>query len=186
MASNDSTGKKSKKPVIAVSIAIAAVAVSAAVIVSVVGGGGNEEIDISDDAVPLVGYDSSATMVLNEDDLNAALDKMGTSAENEVALLYRNNAYSTDGKNFTCYIVNNPRNAYDMFLTIYSDANMTDEIFLSGLVPLGGGFEEITLEHELDKGDHTVYVVVTQVDTDESGAQVIKSQVSHTMEFHVE
>ncbi len=185
MASSSETEKKSKTPVIAVSIAAAVIAVSAAVIVSVVSGGSGEEVDIFEDDVPLVGYDNSAMMILTEDDLNAARD-LGTSAENEVALLYKNNAYSTDGETFSCYIVNNPRNDYDMFLTIYSDMEMKDEIFLSGLVPPGGGFEEITLERKLNEGDHTVCVVVTQVDTDESGAQVIKNQVSHTMEFHVE
>ena len=52
-------------------------------------------------------------------------------------------------------------------------------------MPPGSGFESITLDRALEAGDHTVNVVVTQVDTDENGAQVIKNQVAHTMEFHV-
>lgn len=73
-----------------------------------------------------------------------------------------------------------------MFLTIYADAELTDQIFLSGLVPVGSGFEQITLDRALEPGDHSVNVVVTQVDTDEDGVQVIKNQVAHTMDFHVE
>ena len=63
---------------------------------------------------------------------------------------------------------------------------MTDQVYLSGLVPPGSGFEEITLDRALDSGDHTMIVVLTQVDTDENGTQVLKNQVSHTVEFHVE
>ena len=67
-----------------------------------------------------------------------------------------------------------------------SDTAMTDQVYLSGLVPPGSGFEEITLDRALDSGDHTMIVVLTQVDTDENGTQVLKNQVSHTVEFHVE
>jgi hypothetical protein len=64
---------------------------------------------------------------------------------------------------------------------------MTDELFLSKLVPPGSGFETITLEHPLETGDHVVYVVITQIDTDEeTGAQTVKNQVVHTMDFHVQ
>ena len=34
--------------------------------------------------------------------------------------------------------------------------------------------------------DELLHVVLTQVDTDENGTQVLKNQVSHTVEFHVE
>lgn len=38
----------------------------------------------------------------------------------------------------------------------------------------------------MDLGDHRVYVVLTQVETDaETGKQTIIRQVSHTMDFHV-
>ena len=67
----------------------------------------------------------------------------------------------------------------------YADLELTDQIFLSGLVPPGSGFERITLNRPLDEGDHTVYVSLTQVDIDENGQQVIKNQVMHTMDFHV-
>ena len=47
-------------------------------------------------------------------------------------------------------------------------------------------FRSITLDRALDEGDHTVYVVLTQVDTnEETGEQVIKNQITHTMDFHV-
>lgn len=143
--------------------------------------------NIEDDGVPKLGYDSGASVVLDEASLQAAVDEaMRNAREGNVALLYENNAYSEDGKTFSCYVANDTVNLYDMFLTIYADAALTDQIFLSGLVPPGSGFEEIKLDKALDSGDHTVYVAVTQVDIDEeTGEQVLKNQVVHTMEFHV-
>lgn len=136
---------------------------------------------------PKIGYATGAEVMLDEDSLQAAIDEAVENAKNGmVALSYQNNAYSKDGKTFSCYIANDPANLYDMFLTIYADDALTDQVFLSGLVPPGSGFEEITLDHSLETGDHTVYVAVTQVDTDENGEQIMVNQVIHTIEFHVE
>lgn len=139
---------------------------------------------IDDNDTPRIGYASEATVMLDQDALQAAMDAE-MAKDGNVALLYKNNAYSENGTDFTCYIVNSPANKYDMFLTIFADPELTDQVYLSGLVPVGSGFEQITLDRALEPGDHTLNVVVTQVDTDENGAQVIKNQVAHTMEFHV-
>jgi hypothetical protein len=135
-----------------------------------------------------VGYATEAKVMLDQDSLQAAMDAaMENAKDGNISLLYKNNAYSSDGENFECYLVNSSGNLYDAFFTIYANADMTDELFLSQLVPPGSGFENITLEHPLDEGDHTVYVALTQVKTDEkTGAQSIGHQVVHTMEFHVQ
>lgn len=142
----------------------------------------------SEDGTPRVGYASEARVMLDQNSLQAAMDAaMEKAKDGNVALRYKNNAYSKNGTDFECYIVNSANNVFDMFLTIYADAELTDQVYLSGLVPPGSGFENITLDHALDSGTHTVYVVVTQVaDDEESGEQVIKNQVIHTMDFHVE
>lgn len=145
-----------------------------------------EETTIDDGSVPRIGYSTEASVVLDQDSLQAAMDEAQKNArEGNVALMYQNDAYSKDGKTFSCSIANSASNLYDMFLTIYADSALTDQVFLSGLVPPGSGFEQITLEHELEPGDHTVYVALTQVDTAEDGTQTIKGQVMHTIEFHV-
>ena len=143
--------------------------------------------NIDDEGVPKLGYATDAKVMLDQDSLQAAVDEALENAKNGmVALQYQNDAFSADGQTFSCYIANAPENLYDMFLTIYADADLTDQIFLSELVPPGSGFEEITLEHALDPGDHMVYVAVTQVETDdETGEQVMRNQVLHTIEFHV-
>lgn len=164
-------------------ILLAALIVLLAVILVIVLGRSNTA-DISDNDIPRIGY-ADAAVVLDEAALQAAMDK-SLNESGSIALRYKNNAFSTDGTNFECYIANSTGNVYDMFLTIYADAEMTDQIYLSGLVRPGSGFENITLEHALDPGTTTVYVVVTQVDAEEDGTQVIKNQVIHTMDFHVE
>ena len=174
--------KKQAGPSNKVVIAAAAVIVAVVVIIAVV-----LLTRQGDDADGKIGYASDATVMLDEASLQAAMDEaLANAASNSVALQYKNNAYSDDGINFECYIANSNGNVYDMFLTIFSDAEMTDQLYLSGLVPPGSGFEEISLEQKLEPGNHTVYVAVTQVDEDEeTGEQVIKNQVVHTMEFHV-
>lgn len=133
-----------------------------------------------------IGYASDATVMLDEDSLAKAMEEAMANAEDGyVGLSYANDAYSKDGINFECYIANSESNLYDMFLTIFADENLKDEIFLSGLVPPGSGFENITLERALEEGSHRVYVGITQVADDENGEQVIKNQVFHTMDFHV-
>lgn len=135
---------------------------------------------------PAIGYAAEAKVMLDQDSLQAAVDEAIANAQNnQVALRYQNDAFSADGQTISCRIVNDSNNLYDMYLTIFADAELTDQIYLSGLVAPGSGFEEITLSRALDPGDHTVYVVVTQVDTDENGAQAVKNQVVHTMDFHV-
>ena len=143
--------------------------------------------DIGDEGVPKIGYATEATVLLDQDSLQAAMDEaMANAKDGNIGLYYQNDATSNDGTNFDCFIGNSSSNVYDMFLTIYADAELTDQIFLSGLVPPGSGFESITLDHALDPGVHTVYVALTQVDTDEeTGEQVLKNQVMHTMDFHV-
>ncbi|MCI8844279.1 MAG: hypothetical protein HFF08_09240 [Oscillospiraceae bacterium] len=125
-------------------------------------------------------------LALTEDELAAALDDARANAgTGNIALRFKNNAYSEDGQSFSCYIMNSERNAYDMFLTIYGDEQLSDELFSSGLVAPGRGFDQIKLNRALDQGTHMVYVVLTQVDTDEEGVQTVVGQTSHAMDFIV-
>lgn len=143
--------------------------------------------DVADGGIPKVGYANNATVVTDQDSLQAAVDEAVENAKNgRISLLYRNEAFSGDGKTFSCFIANNQLNLYDMFIGLYADEDMTDQLYLSGLVPPGSGFEELTLEHALPAGENTVYVVLNQVKTEENGQQTITGQVVHTMKFHVE
>ena len=100
---------------------------------------------------------------------------------NSIALEFKNDAFSNDGKTFACYLGNSALNEYDMYVAIYSDAELTVLLYMSGLVPPGSGFEEITLDKELEKGDHRVYIAFTQMED----PKTIHAQTIYTMDFHV-
>jgi hypothetical protein len=179
------TSNKGKSGLSTQSVIIIAAAIVAAAIIIAAGIMLNRP---KEDSGLGIGYATEARVMLDQNSLQAAMDEAMENARNgNIALSYKDNAYSTDGSNFECYIVNSANNAYDMFITIYGDAEMSDELFVSQLVPPGSGFENITLEHPLSTGDHVVYVALTQVETDEeTGEQTIRNQVVHTMDFHVQ
>lgn len=102
---------------------------------------------------------------------------------NAIALEFKNDTYSRDGKTFACYLGNSALNQYDMFVAIYTDPQLQDMIYLSDLVPPGSGFEEITLDRELEEGDHRLYVAFTQVE--DAATNTIHAQTLYTMDFHV-
>lgn len=130
--------------------------------------------------------------VLNRDDGGlkyatngvALLDDNGvydTLEPNSIALEFKNDAFSNDGKTFACYLGNSALNEYDMFVAIYADAELTDELCVTDMVPPGSGFEELTLDKELPEGDHRVYVAFTQMED----PHTIHAQTIYTMDFHV-
>lgn len=169
---------KTNKLTIAVVAMTAVVAVSAGAIVYTL----NNREDTSDGFT--IGYASGAGVFLDEESLQAAMDK-AIADSSSVTLRYKNNAYSDDGKTFSCLLANSAYNYYDAFFTICTDNAMTDQVFLSKLVPPGGGFDSITLDRALEPGNHTVFVAITMVETAEDGTQSVKGQAVYTMDFHV-
>ena len=131
-----------------------------------------------------IGYATEGvTAVEDEDALQKAVDEMyKKAAEGSIALEFKNTAISKDGVNFELYLANSESNSYDMFIAIYGDAELTDQLFLSGLLRPGTAFSTLTLDHALEPGTHTVYVVHTQVEED---LETIHAQVVITMEFVV-
>ncbi len=159
-------------------VILAVVGVALAVVLS-----RNSETEITDSETPKIGYAIEGVTAVDEDSLQKAVDEMNKkAAEGNIALEYKNDAFSDDGKNISCYIANSLSNEYDMYIQIFSDDAMKDQLFLSGLLRPGTAFETIALEKELARGDHMVYVAFTQVEED---LETIHGQVIVTMNFHV-
>lgn len=178
---SEAISNNNNKTRIIIAISAAVVVIVVAVCITVFALSRNEEVK-----APVIDYASEAVVLMDQDAIQAAIDEAQENARgNMINLSYQNNAFSNDGKIFSCYIANSQFNLYDMFIAIFADPEMTDQLYLSGLVRPGSGFKEIELDRALDPGDHTVYVVMTQVDTEEDGTQVIVNQFSHTVEFHV-
>jgi hypothetical protein len=104
--------------------------------------------------------------------------------ESRFGLDYKNDAYSEDGKTFSCYIGNSDENADDLFISVYMDPELTDELYTSQLLRPGTAFETIELNRTLDPGVYMVYVPHTQIRLVD-GKQTIVGQVVITMDFHV-
>ncbi len=138
-----------------------------------------------------IGYATQGVVATDEETLQDAVDKVKEQANQPgVALEYKDLMVSEDGQNFTCFIGNSADNAYDMFITIYADQALTDELFLSELLKPGTRFENVTFSRKLDPGEYTGYVVYTQV-ADEQEAdksnyiQTIHAQVATTINIVV-
>jgi hypothetical protein len=133
-----------------------------------------------------VGYAVDGVTALEDgDSLNKVVDEAYKQMmESKIALDYRNEAYSSDGINFDCYIGNSNDNVYDLFIGIYGNANYTDELFLSQLIRPGTAFEKITLNRALRPGKHEVIVLYSLVE-DVDGEQTIRGQLPIVMDFIV-
>lgn len=142
-----------------------------------------ELTSIDDTGVPKIGYAEGVTMVNDPDALQKAVDEMyAKAAEGNIMLEYSNDATSKDGETFECYIANAVENSYDMYIQMFADSALTDQLLLTGLLRPGTAFDSITLDHALDPGTHRVYVAFTQVEED---LATIHGQVMVTMDLTV-
>lgn len=124
------------------------------------------------------------TVVNDENAVQRAAEEIFNAPDEAVGLKYQNDAFSEDGVHFTCLIANSELNVHDAFFTICADREMTDELYVSGLLRPGQAFEKIALEHPLESGDHTVYVTIALMD-EIDGEQTVVNHVTYTMDFHV-
>jgi hypothetical protein len=132
-----------------------------------------------------VGYAAEGVTIIDDQNaFNQAVEDAYATRDDRVRLRYQNEASSRDGRTFSCYLGNADSNAYDMFVAIYADSSFTDELFLSQLIRPGEAFQTITLNRALEAGNHTVYVVCSQVEV-EDGQQKIHGQAVITLNFHV-
>lgn len=108
-------------------------------------------------------YDDNA-VVLNPDGQPSG--EIKEVEDGLISLSHKNQAFSSDGKNFDCYIQNNIDNKYDLYITIYKDQTAKEQLYLSGLIPPGSGLDKFESEITLDKGEYDALLVVTQVEDD--------------------
>ena len=163
--------REKPKTLIAVLCVCAAILIVAVLSFTGVLNPAKQEMEIDDNAVPY----AEGVVLLEDDGVYDVLEP------NAIALEFKNDAYSKDGQTFACYLGNSALNEYDMYVAIYANAELTDELYVSGLVPPGSGFKEVTLDKALDEGDHRVYVAFTQMED----PKTIHAQTIYTMDFHV-
>jgi hypothetical protein len=101
---------------------------------------------------------------MDEDSLAQAVKDL-LADEGTMALEMQVEADSTDGTNFTCSIANSPRNKYDVYMVLYLDET-GEELYRSGLVPLGKKLDRFTVNRQLEKGSYECTLVYNQVEDD--------------------
>lgn len=174
-----------RSPLVLVLIIII-VALAAAAVVLVVGRFSEkapEPVQLGDNQTPLIGYEEGVTVVDDPDALqNAVNSAYAQAAKMGVPVEYQNDAVSPDGDVFGCYIANPVESDYDIYIQIFADAELSDQLYLSKLISPGNAKREIQLERKLPAGDHRVYVVYTQVEDDHA---TIREQAIVTMDFTV-
>ena len=130
-------------------------------------------------------------VVDDEDELNKQVQKLYEAAEDEgIRIEYKNEAFSTDGKTFDCYIGNPTSSSYPLFITIYADSTYQEELFVSGLLKPGQAFNKVTLTRALTEPITNLPICYTQVyephtehnDTDDF---TIRAQTVVTLNFNI-
>lgn len=117
-------------------------------------------------SAPVLQYAEGVTVVDDEDSLQDAVDEALDKASQSMVVSYQGEAFSEDGENFSCYIANSDANPLDMYIGIYAGDDLSDQLFLSGLMRPGEVFEQIKLDRSLEKGTHSCTLVLTQVEDD--------------------
>lgn len=133
-----------------------------------------DETDMGDSRIPY----AEGVVIMEDKDIPQV-------EKGKIALRYKYQARSNDGINFSGMLGNDASNSYDLYFDIYADAELKDQIYLSGLVPPGSAIKEFQLKHELPEGTTTAYVSFNQVETDEEGQQALVSQTLVTVDFIV-
>lgn len=86
--------------------------------------------------------------------------------DNQIPIAFSPTAISTDGTNFTCEIGNPPGAKYLMYLDMYSDVSLSEEVYLSGLLQPGQGITSFTTTKAFPKGETDIVLVFTTVQDD--------------------
>lgn len=170
--------KHSKTAVVIALLCILLIVMAAAVVVVVFR---SRQADVpAENEGPTLQFATEGVTAIDQESLQKAVDELMNAPQDSIGLYYKNDALSSDGTNFSCYLGNSPANEYNAFYALYADADLTDLVFLSDLLRPGEVFESITLDHALPEGTTTVYCALTLVEED---LETIHDQVIFTADF---
>lgn len=105
--------------------------------------------------------------VLNPDKLKEWNESVLAEMEdNQIPIMFSPTAISKDGKNFSCEIGNPPGAKYYIYLDMYSDTTLSEEVYLSGLLDGGQGITTFETSKTFPKGETDIVLVVSTVQED--------------------
>ena len=131
----------------------------------------SELIKVNDDAtVEILGNDSF--LILDEDDAIPDKDELQKKIDDgRMNLKFSNEIIVENGKDGICDISNTNNNTRDMYVSIWL-YDTQEEIYRSGLIPVGAKIEQLQLNRELEPGSYTGIMVYNQLEYDKIVAQV--------------
>ncbi len=129
---------------------------------------------------PILKYDEAA-VALDENGLERQIEEMKNAA-GDISLEYKNEAESDDGTNFICYLANSDLNTEDMFIAIFKDASLTDQVYLSGLLKPGTSIQNFVSEISFEPGTYSVVALFTSVGDDH---ETMTSQIAVELKLTV-
>ncbi len=122
---------------------------------------------VAEDSGLTLGYENNAVVITDEDELQKVYDEAVKKAkEGSMAVEFKPEAVSSDGINFDCEISNSVANSHDMYITIFKDDTRQEQIYLSGLIPVGSKIESFKTNEKLSGGSYNAVLMMTQVDDD--------------------
>lgn len=114
-----------------------------------------------------VGYEQNGVVAFDEDELQKWMEEAVQQAqEGMMDLSYKNVAVSKDGVHFSCSLGNPITNRYDMFLNIYFNHDLEQQMLLTGLIPPGTKIESFVSEIPIPPGEYEATLVFTQLEDD--------------------
>lgn len=175
--------KRRNQVILVMCILVLAVVVAAGMFLRKSEDSDKETVKQQDETVTAMEYDSNV-ITTDAQTLQDAVDELNRKAEEgQMNLQMKTKAVSMDGKNFTCFIANSIQNSYDMYIVLYLDETQ-EEIYRSGLIPLGGRIETFTLpDTTLEPGQYEATLVYNQTEEDR---QTLHAQVNVGLTLIVE
>lgn len=86
--------------------------------------------------------------------------------DNQIPVAFSPTATSSDGENFSCEIGNPPGAKYLMYLDMYADTSLEEQVYLSGLLEPGQGITSFKTSKTFPKGETDIVLVLTTVQDD--------------------
>lgn len=92
--------------------------------------------------------------------------ELAAMEDNQIPIIYSPVVNSKDGETFACQIGNPAGAKYYIYLDMYSDTTLEEEIYLSGLLAPGQGITSFKTSKKFPEGETDVVLVITTVQED--------------------
>lgn len=127
-------------------------------------------VEVNDDGT-LLTMEMESHLVLDESDLLSPEELQKQIDEGKINLKFSNIIDVENGKDGTCDIANSSLNTKDIYVSLWL-VDTQEEIYRSGVIPVGKKIQQLELNRSLEKGDYKGILVYNQLKDDKIVGQV--------------